>query len=155
MRRVQRTTNGTGTLSNYTIDKLKQLDAGYNWTADEGKSYAFRGQGITIPTLEEVFAALPEMEMTIEIEETDRAGIDAFCEAIRRDNMVDQVTVASIDTGVLRHFRSVCPEVTSAAALPEVLSFYLLDRMDWLTCIVHPPKSWRSLNLGDHSPFPV
>ena len=68
--------------------------------------------------------------------------------------MVDHVTVASIHTGILRHFRSVCPEVNSAAAFPEVLSFYLLDRIGLSHLYSAPaeilaiPQSWTI------SPFP-
>jgi len=145
---VDRTTNGAGPLNRYTIDTLKQLDAGYNWTADKGETYAFRGQGITIPTLEEIFAALPKTKMTIEIKEADFAGIDTFCSTIRRHDMTHQVTVASVHVGVLQRFRSVCPEVTSAAAFPEVLSFFLLDRIGLAHLYSAPaeilaiPQSW-------------
>ncbi len=46
-RTVNRTTNGTGKLSNFTLAALRELDAGV------GFSEKFRGEGI--PTLDEVF----------------------------------------------------------------------------------------------------
>lgn len=43
------------------ISRLKELDIGYGYTADGGKTFPFRGQGIgMMPTLTEVFDALPE-----------------------------------------------------------------------------------------------
>ena len=44
---VDRTTDGTGDIESMTLAELKQLDAGYDWTPDEGKTFPFRGQGIT------------------------------------------------------------------------------------------------------------
>ena len=48
---VDRTTDGTGEIESMTLAELKQLDAGYSWTPDEGKTFPFRGQGITMTTL--------------------------------------------------------------------------------------------------------
>ena len=48
---VDRTTNGTGAVSQLTFDELRRLDAG-SWKSD-------RFAGERLPTLEEVFAAVP------------------------------------------------------------------------------------------------
>ena len=39
-------TNGAGNISDYTMAELKQLDIGYGYTADGGKTFPFRGKGI-------------------------------------------------------------------------------------------------------------
>lgn len=57
---LERSTNGQGALSRYTLRELKQLDAG-SWFGD-----SFRGE--RIPTLEEVFQALGgQLFMNIEL----------------------------------------------------------------------------------------
>ncbi len=53
------------------LDELKKLDAGYEWTVDEGMTFPYRGQGIVVPTLEELFTAFPDMRMNIEIKEIE------------------------------------------------------------------------------------
>lgn len=59
-------TNGIGKISDYTIEELKKLDIGYRYTADDGATYPFRGQGIgMMPSLDEVFAAFPNKEFLI------------------------------------------------------------------------------------------
>lgn len=45
---VDRTTNGTGEIESMTLDEIKQLDAGYDWTPDEGATFPFRGEGVTV-----------------------------------------------------------------------------------------------------------
>jgi glycerophosphoryl diester phosphodiesterase len=52
---VDRTTNGHGRVDAYTLTELQALDAGYNFRDLQG-SYSYRGKGVRIPALEEVFS---------------------------------------------------------------------------------------------------
>ncbi len=61
-------TDGTGEISDYTMDELKLLDVGYGYTADGGKTYPFRGQGVGLmPSIEEVFNEFPDKDLLIHI----------------------------------------------------------------------------------------
>ena len=64
---IDRTTDGMGLVHDYPLTALQALDAGYQWTADEGATYPFRGQGIAIPTLAEVLEAFPDAFLNVEI----------------------------------------------------------------------------------------
>ncbi|HEX7955748.1 MAG TPA: glycerophosphodiester phosphodiesterase family protein, partial [Pyrinomonadaceae bacterium] len=64
--RVERTTDGAGEVRALTLADLKRLDAAHRWSPDGGRTYPLRGRGVTVPTLGEVFAALPEMRFNIE-----------------------------------------------------------------------------------------
>ncbi len=55
---ISRTTNGSGAIHELDLTTLQTFDAGYHF-AREGDGRAFRGQGLVIPTLTEVFAAIP------------------------------------------------------------------------------------------------
>ena len=125
---VDRTTDGTGEIEAMTLDELKQLDAGYDWSSDDGASFPFRGQGITVPTLEEVFTAFPEYRMTIEIKKTNAAMTKPFCETIRAYNMEDKILVASFHDERLKEFRTECPEVATSSAKNETTVFVLLTK---------------------------
>ena len=125
---VDRTTDGAGEIEAMTLDELKQLDAGYDWSPDEGASFPFRGQGITVPTLEEVFTAFPEYRMTIEIKKTNTSMAKPFCEAIRANNMEDKTLVASFHDERLKEFRAECPEVATSSAKNETTVFVLLTK---------------------------
>jgi len=52
---VDRTTDGSGAIKEMTLAEIRALDAGYYWTDDDGATYPYRGQGIQVPTLEEIF----------------------------------------------------------------------------------------------------
>jgi glycerophosphoryl diester phosphodiesterase len=124
---VDRTTNGSGPISAFTLEELKTLDAGYNWSADGGQTFPFRGSGITVPTLEEVFTALPTVRINIDIKQEKPSLVASLCETIRTFDMVDRVMVASFSAKVLKAFRRVCPEVATSAGTGEVALFYVMN----------------------------
>ena len=126
--KVDRTTDGTGEIESMTLAELKQLDAGYNWSPDEGQTFPFRGQGITVTTLEEVFQAFPEKHMTIEIKKSNASMVRPFCELIRKYEMQDKVLVASFYDDKIKEFRAECPEVATSSAKQETTVFVLLSK---------------------------
>lgn len=125
---VDRTTDGSGEIESMTLDEIKKLDAGYNWTPDEGATFPFRGQGITVTTLEEVFTAFSDTRMTIEIKKTNASMAKPFCELIRKHNMEDKILVASFHDDRLKEFREECPEVATSSAKNETTVFVLLTK---------------------------
>ena len=125
---VDRTTDSTGEIEAMNLDEIKALDAGYDWSNDNGNTFPYRGMGITIPTLEEVFEAFPGYHMTIEIKTTERSMAMPFCELIRAYDMQDKVLVASFLDERMEEFREVCPEVATSSARQETTIFVLLSK---------------------------
>lgn len=126
---VDRTTDGSGPIHSLALQELKGLDAGYDWTPDDGKTFPYRGQGITVPALEEVFMAFPEMPMNIEIKQAEPSIAVPLCQMIRDSGMVDRVLVASFHEQAMREFRSACPQVASTAYENEVLTLFILGKV--------------------------
>ena len=124
---VDRTTNGSGPISTFTLEELKTLDAGYNWSPDGGQTFPFRGSGITVPTLEELFTVLPNVRMNIDIKQEKPSLVESLCKTIRTFDMVDKVMVASFSSRVLKAFRRRCPEVTTSAGTGEVAMFFVMN----------------------------
>lgn len=125
---VDRTTDGQGTVNEMTLAQLKTLDAGYRWTADQGRGFPFRGRGITVPTLSEVLAAFADTPLIAEIKEKRPEAGQTVCDLLRQHGQITSVLVASVHAGVLEHFRQVCPGVATSAGFSEALRFYLLSR---------------------------
>ena len=126
---VDRTTDGTGTIEEMTLEEIKALDAGYDWSPDGGDTFPYRGQGIEVPTLEEIFQAFPEYHLTIEIKKTEGSMAQPFCELIRTYGMQDKVLVASFHDERMEEFRQVCPEVATSSARQETTTFVLLSKV--------------------------
>ncbi len=125
---VDRTTDGSGEIESMTLEELKKLDAGYDWSTDDGATFPFRGKGLTVTTLEEVFTAFPDKHMTIEIKKTNASMTQPFCELIRKHKMEDKVLAASFYDDKLKEFRKECPEVATSSAKNETTAFVLLTK---------------------------
>ena len=59
---VDRCTDGSGAIENLTFAELRKLDAGYRFTPDGGSTYPYRGKGVKIPSVREVFELLTSAE---------------------------------------------------------------------------------------------
>ncbi|MGB7876396.1 MAG: glycerophosphodiester phosphodiesterase [Anaerolineales bacterium] len=125
---VDRTSDGTGNIEDMNLAEIKKLDAGYDWSNDGGDTFPYRGMGITIPTLEEIFQTFPQYHMTIEIKTTERPMAASFCDMIRAYNMQDKILVASFLDERMEEFRRACPEVATSSARQETTVFVLLSK---------------------------
>lgn len=121
-----RTTDGAGRVGSLTLAEIKRLDAAYRFSTDGGRSFPLRGQGLTVPTLREVFAALPHMRFNIEPKQAAPSLAAPLCRLIREQNMADKVLLASFTASALAEVRRECPEVATSAATGEVASFLTL-----------------------------
>ncbi|MDL1900249.1 glycerophosphodiester phosphodiesterase [Anaerolineae bacterium CFX9] len=127
---VDRTTNGTGRVNDMTFAELQALDAGYHWPtlAEESDrdDRPFRGQGITIPALDDVLSAFPQMRYVIEIKQETPSIVQPLCDLLRRHNLQEATIVASFRPAVMYDFRQRCPEVATSAVEEEIRPFFFL-----------------------------
>lgn len=126
---VEGTTDGKGTVQSLSLSQVKTLDAGYRWSSDGEKTYPLRGQGIQVPTLEEVFQAFPSVRLNLEIKPSTPDVATALCNAIGEFNKKESVLIASFQQEVMDRFRADCPEVATAATFKETFWFVVLNRL--------------------------
>jgi glycerophosphoryl diester phosphodiesterase len=145
---VDRTTNGSGAIRELTLAEIKAFDAGYYWTMDDGATYPFRGQGISVPSLDEIFTAFPDVPMIIEIKQAEPPIVTPFCDLLRQHGKEEQVIVASFDGPTLHDFRGACPEVATSVTEEEARLFYVLNRV-FLTSLYSPRAE--AMHLPEYS----
>jgi glycerophosphoryl diester phosphodiesterase len=117
---LDRETNGTGPVEQYTLKELLKFDAGFNFTRDGGKTYPFRGTGITLLPLDEALTALPRMRFNIDLKSNDLRLPEKFAEIIHRHNAEERIIGASFHTAMLRRLRILLPETATSFAIEEV-----------------------------------
>lgn len=156
---IDRTTDGTGRIQDYTYAELQAFDAAYHWptlAVEEGREveeYTYRGTGVTIAALEDVFAAFPDMPMNIEIKQGEPSIAQDFCDLIHQYEMADKVLVASFSNETMTDFRQTCPDVATSATQDEVRQFFSLnlggrlDEFDSPATALQVPEMFGSIPL--------
>lgn len=98
---VDRTTDGFGEVSALSLLGLQALDAGYRH-ADSG-TYPFRGQGVTVPTLEELLITFPDVGLVVDMKA--RGLAEPLAALIERLGVGDRLIVGSFSDERLEVFR--------------------------------------------------
>ena len=128
---VDRTTDGTGPVSSFSVDELKRLDAGHRFTPDGGEGFPFRGTGVRLSTLREVLAALPYTRVNVEIKDT-RAQ-QAVWDTVHELHAVHRVLIAAGDRNNRSRFRRYGGPVSAGAQ--DMYAFYGLH-------LAHAARLW-------------
>ena len=161
---VDRTTNGNGCVVAKTLAELKALDAAHTFVPGQGPvsgldddAYPLRGiatgsvapppgfsaNDFTIATLEEIFQALPDAPMIMELKPTEvyqTHDCPAFVDSLPPDQrpdlaasvaqlideygMADKVMVASFIDDLMSQFKALAPDVDTSFPVGESLAVY-------------------------------
>jgi glycerophosphoryl diester phosphodiesterase len=126
---IDRTTNGSGPVDQFTLAELQSFDAGYRFTPD-GSSFPFRGQGVQIPTIEQVLAAVPNVRLTVEVKAASAQR--PLFSAIERAQAEPRIIAA----GEFRAYRTEFSGWTGcvSACREDAMPFYILHQLHlgWL-----------------------
>lgn len=135
---VDRCTDGKGDIAGFTLAELGNLDAGYRFSADGGRTWAFRGTGVRIPTLREVLNAWPRLRFNIEVKRAQSGIVQAFREELVRADALGRVCIGSMHDALAAEL---------AAAIPEACHFYPKDALTAFVLAAHsgdtPPEDRR------------
>lgn len=122
---LQRTTNLRGRVADQPFAALREGDAGYRFTRDAGRTFPFRGQGIRIPTLEEVLDTLGDLPLIIELKTA--AAMHPVARVLRERAIAERCIVASFDYRALDVFRE-SPFIAGASRL-DLLHIVVRSRL--------------------------
>jgi len=122
---VDRTTSCTGLIKEMTFAELRECDAGYNFTKDDGKTYPYRGMGLVVPSLEEVLDKYPDTAVNIEIKQREPSIVGKLVDLVRRYEFEDKMVGASFSDEVLAELRAAAPEIATSLGQDESLDYWL------------------------------
>lgn len=136
---VDRTSNGTGAIRDTPLAQLQQLDFGFRFTADDGASFPFRGKGVTIVTLRELFQTFATSRYGLEMKEITAEAAAKLCDLIKEFGYEDKVLISSGAYAAkgtespaqsnMNLIRERCASVATAATEGEVFNFKVLEML--------------------------
>jgi glycerophosphoryl diester phosphodiesterase len=158
---VDRTTNGHGHVDEYTLAELQRLDAGYHFQDAQGH-YSYRGQGVYIPDVEEVFeryAAKYHLHFEVKDAYPKRGASqieERLLALIQKYHMEQRVIVASFQQRIVDRFIDKSDgQIATGAGRSEVTRFVLSQKLhlsrDYCkkVDILEIPERSGGINLAD------
>ena len=122
--KVDRTTNGKGSVKSLSLYQLKKLDQGYRFKGydDLEGSYPYRGKGLQIQSLEENLTRFPKVRFNLDIKDRDPKASEILAKQLKELDAEDRVMVGSFHNNQIKRFREQSAAPTSAGPI-EVLRF--------------------------------
>jgi len=122
---MQRTTGRDSTIRAYSLDELEEIDFGYTFTRDEGKTFPYRNQGLHIVTLKEAFERFPDTVFNLDIKDTFSSAPEQLAQLLKEQGREASVIIASFHGAQIERFRELMPDVPTSAHPTEVRNFVL------------------------------
>ena len=124
---VARTTDGVGRIAELRLRELAALDAGFRFSPDGGASHPFRGTGVRIPTLRELFQGLPGARFNIELKAGDPRLVEAVVALVAEHARAELTLLAAAEEPTLAAVRAELARrgvgAALGASLTDVLGF--------------------------------
>lgn len=151
---VDRTTDGTGAVSQKGRADLDRLDAGYRFPSDDAPDHPWRGRGVRVPTLEAVYRQHPDRPVVIELKDERPGAAEALWRAVEAAGAQDRTLVATNAAAPIRRFRRASGgTVPTAASVGEFAVFWLLSFLhlhrvhDPPFQALQPPEVYRGIRV--------
>jgi glycerophosphoryl diester phosphodiesterase len=109
-----------GRICELSFAEVAGADAGYTFSLDGGRTHPFRGRGIRIPRLADVFDSFPTTRFVIEIKQTAPSLVAPLLDVIERAGMRRTVLVASEHHAPLEELRALAPGIPTNFSSREV-----------------------------------
>jgi len=131
-----------------TLAEIQALDAGYSFGSlysqktefaseernDPAQTFPFRGLGIKIPTLVEMFTEFPDVPKFIEMKPLQEGRdeplvqtelIESLCSVLKAYNQTDKVLVGSFIQEAIAKFQEICPGVSVSPSYGPIIRLYI------------------------------
>jgi glycerophosphoryl diester phosphodiesterase len=105
-------TNGSGKISDYLIEDLEKLDAGYGYTFEQGESYPWKGKDIRISSLRSIVEAFPEKAYWLNLKNSDKrsvAVLNDYLKTLPFENGEETIVISS--KRAAEHFKELSPSL--------------------------------------------
>jgi glycerophosphoryl diester phosphodiesterase len=102
---IDRVTEASGSVADFSADELRRFDAGYHFSPDGGQTHPARNQGVRIPSLEEAFCHFPDTRFNLELKAPGRRLIEATLELVAKHRREAITLLTAGDDGIMARLR--------------------------------------------------
>jgi glycerophosphoryl diester phosphodiesterase len=123
---LEATTGDPSDIEDLTLQEIKGLDAGFTFTTDGGQTYPYRGFGLQILTIPELFSFFPNEKFSIEIKPNSTTLAQAVIDELINNNLMEEAIIASVHSSVLDYVRDSPHSIVNSASAAEITGHTLL-----------------------------
>ena len=124
---VDRVTDATGCVADFTADELRRFDAGYHFSPDGGRTHPYRNRGVRIPSLEEAFAHFPDTRFNLDLKAPGLGLIDATLELVAKHRREATTLLTAGDGEIMTRLRDrltgLAPPIAQGASERDIREF--------------------------------
>jgi glycerophosphoryl diester phosphodiesterase len=123
---LDRTTNGSGPVSDWLWEDVQRLDAA--WAFDPARGHPERGSGVAVPSLDQLFSTFPGLHINIDLK---GPGMEwAVADLVKRHRREDRTLIGSFSGKRLARFRRITRnEVPTSAGPARAVATWLAARL--------------------------
>lgn len=125
---LERCTDGSGPVAIRTWEGLSSLDAGHRFSLDGGRTFPWRGRGLTIPRLDQVLAAFPRTGFSLDLKPHRPELAERLAEVLRATGASDRVVVGSEHDDVAARLAEALPRARRFFPLQAAVAFVMAVR---------------------------
>lgn len=142
-------TNGSGRVEDHPVEYLKNLDVGYGYSTDGGKTFPRRGMGVgSMPILDEVLTKFPDKKFIIDNKDADLESIEILSKILRKYPVEQRENLYFWGPGkTLKALQKTIPEVTRLFAIRSKVTMDFL-KFYFSFGLIKLPKQHRDLVIG-------
>ncbi|MBR4863144.1 MAG: glycerophosphodiester phosphodiesterase [Oscillospiraceae bacterium] len=137
---IDRTSDHTGAVREYTLEELKSFDFGIKF----GEEFA----GMQIPTLEEVLslaAGYPRLLLNVEIKDMTYETVDKTIAMLKRFDLEERSVIASFDAEMIRYTKRAYPHMRCQGFPGRYMQNFTEETYDVMFGM-GIPISWKTCN---------
>ena len=136
-----------GEVQDYTMAELKQMDVGYGYTADNGKTYPLRGKGVGLmPTMSEVLDFFPDKEFVIEVKDGKIETYEVLWENLSSlsSERLEQLSICCSSDDGASYLRIQNPELKVMSKKTLITALLEYELLGWTGYV---PKTMRNTEI--------
>src|SRR5690606_5295536 len=96
---------------------------------DGGRTFPWRGQGVFVPTLDQVLREFPDAVFLIEIKYSDPAVVRSVLDVVNGADARGRVMMASFHSEVVQRVRELAPDVPTSVGQDDALWYVIMQRL--------------------------
>ena len=119
---LDRTTDGSGLVSEHALSEVLELDAGHRHNTGDG--YEFRGTGLRVPTLEELIETFPDASLVIDMK--DDGVVEPLAAFVDEHQIHERLIVGAFSDARIQQFREITDGRVATSSGPTLSRMWVL-----------------------------